>query len=312
MKKLVLFSLLISPFLGYSQQVNLIIHHKWMGNDFGLNLAGSTSDGEVFKFDLLKYYITGITLTHDGGQQTTIPNFVAIADASDVTTVLDLGTPAVNSIEGVEFFIGVDSARNHDDPSLAPLTDPLSFQSPSMHWGWASGYRFLLLEGRSGVAYDQVVQVHPLGDQNYFANNLTMTSILEGGDKNLHVVGEYQEALRGMTIMSGLIMHGFTDEAATAMINFRDNVFQPQILGMNESTVNTVQFYPNPTTGKVYIKNGTHNLKEILVQDCTGKTLFENKFSSDLTSFTLEEIGMYFIRCITNDGTISTQKLVVD
>jgi hypothetical protein len=308
-KQLFLFFFLIS-FLSYSQQVNLVIHHKWMGNDFALDVAGSTSDGEVFKFDLLKYYITGVTLTHDGGLQTTIPNFVAIADASNVTTILNLGTPAVNVIEGVEFYIGVDSARNHDDPSLAPLTDPLSFQSPSMHWGWASGYRFIILEGRSGVAYDQTVQVHSLGDQNYRAVNLSMTSILESGDKNLHVIGEYQEALRGMTIMPGLIVHGFNGEAATQTINFSNYVFHPQVLSLNENTENTVQFYPNPTTGKVHI-NGTENLKEISVRDCAGKLLLEIS-STDLSSFTLEESGLYFIQFTTLDGEIFNQKLIAE
>lgn len=308
--RLILTFLLLFPAFFRAQQVNLYIHHEWMGNPFALNTAGTTSDGELFKFTLLKYYISGVTITHDGGMTTQIPDFITIANAEDGVSILDLGTPAVNTIEGIEFYIGVDSIRNHEDPSLAPSTSPLSFQSPSMHWGWASGYRFILLEGLSGASYDQTVQVHSLGDQNYRAVNLNLTAEEIGGEKNIHVTGEYQEALRGMTIMGGLINHGFTGEAATATINFSQFVFSPKVLSIDENLSETVQVYPNPSTGKFSIK-GVENIESIQLVNLLGEIVFEQTTPS-VNNFEIDEKGMFLVNIQLTNGNSIIEKIIIE
>jgi hypothetical protein len=45
--------------------------------------------------------------------------------------------------------IGVGADRNNEDPSALPADDPLNIlNTDDMHWGWNTGYIFLMIEGR--------------------------------------------------------------------------------------------------------------------------------------------------------------------
>jgi hypothetical protein len=53
----------------------------------------------------------------------------------------------VGSYKGIKFSVGLDSATNHADPTVYPVTNPLAIQSPAIHWSWNSGYIFMMIEG---------------------------------------------------------------------------------------------------------------------------------------------------------------------
>ena len=78
--------------------------------------------------------------------ETAIPNKWVLVNASEATEV-DLGSHDVTNVEAVHFHIGVDSSVNHSDPASYPMGHPLAPVFPSMHWGWAAGYRFVAIEG---------------------------------------------------------------------------------------------------------------------------------------------------------------------
>ena len=68
----------------------------------------------------------------------------------------DFDTISVSSIENIAFLIGVDSVNNHLDPAIYQSNNPLSYQSPSMHWqmgispeSWS--YLFIVLEGNVDI-----------------------------------------------------------------------------------------------------------------------------------------------------------------
>lgn len=47
----------------------------------------------------------------------------------------------------ISFHLGLDSAINHSDPSLYGSDHPLSSFN-NMHWSWAQGYKFVIIEGK--------------------------------------------------------------------------------------------------------------------------------------------------------------------
>ena len=58
-----------------------------------------------------------------------------------------------------EFTVGVPARFNTQqgteamDISLYPETHPLSYQSPSMYWGWSFGYMYMIIGGGEGSNY---------------------------------------------------------------------------------------------------------------------------------------------------------------
>lgn len=78
-------------------------------------------------------------------------------NGNDVALIKDgqLSTDAVylnnSTIEAFRFDVGVDTAIYSGDPMDTSQVDPdspLALQVPSMYWSWATGYRFVSIEGQ--------------------------------------------------------------------------------------------------------------------------------------------------------------------
>ena len=74
---------------------------------------------------------------------------------------------------------------------------------------------------------------------------------------------------------------------------------------IGENNIHDLDLYPNPTSGVLNF-NGTTLLEAIQVVDNHGKIVFENNINSFKGSLDLSHLsrGIYFIKGITNSGTI--------
>ena len=91
--------------------------------------------GELVNIDRLEYYLSDMSVVHDGGQETPLNGAYVLADAF-VDEVHPLGlVSGVESVEGLKFKVGIDPENNHSDPVTWPQDHPLAPQVPSMHWG---------------------------------------------------------------------------------------------------------------------------------------------------------------------------------
>lgn len=78
--------------------------------------------------------------------------------------------------------LGIDSARNHADPSSFPTTSPLNIMNANdMHWGWNPGYIFMYIDAKidtipdGTVNLDHFISFHIGKDQ--FKQNVSFSSI---------------------------------------------------------------------------------------------------------------------------------------
>ncbi len=317
------FSLIVawlSPFLIFSQNtIQLTINHK-LGNDvFMYDETVQNNLEHDFKVQRLEYYISEISLIHDAGQETKIEDLWVLANASS-TTEVTLGEYDINEIEKIMFHIGVDSAHNHLDPAMWHATHPLAPKSPSMHWGWIGGYRFVAFEGDSGENMNQLFELHGLGDENYFQTEVELNVSAENNVLDIQLDADYTEGLRDIEIDDGLIVHGPNFEAKKCLENFRDHVFSPSSNTnsiQTEINNNTFNLYPNPivngiTTISLDLKSTI--LYNLVITSSEGKQFpvirhVKNNQTIDFSNF---PSGLYYIQLQRNNETILTRKVIVE
>jgi len=299
--------------------VNFNINHKLGTADFALNSASSNNMGHDFNVTRLEYYISEISIIHDGGTVTAIPNlWILVNAANGSSTSVDLGNHDVTNVEGVEFHIGVDEEHNHDNPANYSTGHPLAPTSPSMHWGWTAGYRFIAYEGKGGSNLDQTFQLHGLGDSNYHKTSVSISSVANNGSVTIGLDADYAKGLEGIALNSGVIVHGETGAARLAIENFRDYVFQASTTSVSTidiSEINSFEVFPNPTeTGvtNLLISSSKDLNYEVSVTDVLGRETqhFTNVSSNESIELELGNKGLYFISLIKEGKAVLNRKLL--
>lgn len=319
MKKIVLLiSLMLAAVMGQSQtNVMLKINHKLGTEDFAYGTVASNNLGHEFKAERLEYYLTQITIVHDGGTETAVPLEVValVQPGEEVSTSIALGSYDVTAIESVKFYIGVYEPINNQDPTLFPVDHPLGPKSPSMHWGWTAGYRFIAYEGVGGVGFSQMFQMHGLGNENYFQVTSEVDVEEVGGSLVMNINGNYAAGLNDIDLAAGTISHGTTGAAKKVLENWRDLVFGLYYVGIEETATHVNwSVFPNPSNGMVTVqfdeKTAIHHLQIVnplgeIVQ--TIATNNQQKFDLNLS-----QSGVYFIIALNDVGeTIATERVLI-
>lgn len=326
MKELLLFAIFsISTFVFVQGQttVSLQIHHRLGAKQFSLQSTARNNLNEEFIATRLEYYISDISVIHDGGQETAFKNLWILVNANN-ETVVELGNGGIEIVEGIRFFVGVGPDYNHLDPASYPADHPLAPQWPSMHWGWVSGYRFVAFEGFGGSAFNQIFQLHGLGDANYFETFVDVSAVAVDGKCKIEIDGDYERALEDISVASGVISHGEDMEAKQTLENFSQYVFsshEPLVAvgGLPEASILGMELFPNPVclndrASLVVTTSGDKNYG-MVVRDLSGRVVCEvaNGYQSNQTGY-LPNIGvpgLYFVQLMDESHIVSTSKLLV-
>ena len=106
------------------------------------------------------------------------------------------------NLSKINFFIGVDPDTNSEsemDFTERAAGDPLGQQNPSMHWGWAGGYRFLAIDGFADIDGDgefETQLTYHLGKDALLRNfSLSPNVMLEEGENKFEVIFDLNEFL---------------------------------------------------------------------------------------------------------------------
>ncbi|MFK7783542.1 MAG: MbnP family protein [Crocinitomicaceae bacterium] len=314
-------SLIAVAFIALSAdaQVNteLRIYHMLGTQAFQLSATAQNNMGYDFQVDRLQYYISNFSVVHDGGTETTISSdTIALMNAADGSfSTIELGSLNITTVEAVKFHIGVPQPTNNENPGLYGPDHPLAPQSPSMHWGWASGYRFLAYEGKGGMNFSQTFQMHGLGNSNYFQTTVSATGQMINGALVIALDADYVRGVEDINVSNGVIAHGVDQEDLTALENFRDYVFSSssQDLTASQEELDALNWdiYPNPSAGVIQIDvDDQVQFDRIRVTDALGQEIVVVSPSEGVTTIELNASGVYLVS-LENDGQILTTQRII-
>lgn len=317
-----LFLLLVSSItVGFAQtNVQLNIHHFMGESDFRYQGITTNNLNHEFDFTRLEYYIAEISLIHDGGQETSIPDYYILVDGASETTV-ELGEFDITNLEAIRFHVGVEEEANHSDPTAYPMDHPLAPRIPSMHWGWAFGYRFVAIEGNSGANLGQLWEIHALEDENYFQAEVLIERSAMNGQLTIDIDADYARALEDIDLDSGPIVHGGYDEARLTLENFQNHVFTASDLVSSTSGLtlaNGLYVFPNPvlpgmTPQFVMESSRPGALFEVKLVNVGGQVVreFPQVERNAVVSISDLRPGVYFLHVSSNGYPVARQKLIV-
>jgi hypothetical protein len=176
MKKLLFFTFTLLGLSSFGQKnVFVSLSPKFAGADLQLGVDYTSINGVALNLDHFDYYLSDLHVIHDGGQDLDLSDTVFLVEP--LNNVLYLGFLNVTTIEQLNFAVGVPAVVNTSagaeaiDISIYPEGHPLSFQDPSMYWGWTSGYMHMIIGGLAdsntdGIA-DALFELHNVGNNNY-------------------------------------------------------------------------------------------------------------------------------------------------
>ncbi len=297
------------------KNVFLTLTPKVEGTDLQMATNYTDLQGTVFNLDHFDYYVSNVEIIHDGGQSLLILDTVFLVEPQN--HVLYLGYHNVNEIEQVNFGIGVPSSINTQsgadaiDISAYPVGHPLSFQEPSMHWGWTSGYMFMIVGGNAdsnadGIA-DAYFELHNLGNSNY-ANVLlpVVPTNTSASQIDIFVNCNVDVWLKDIAIQSVGILHGTSGANADAMKNPETEAVFTQDASASISQ--------NAAAGKVYFNQEGPSVKVIWMDvinassykltDMNGKVIMNDIVSSDDGAALFNDLnnGVYMFRLFDAKG----------
>jgi len=139
--------------------ITMMVHHKVGTENFAYNTDFTDDFGNVYQFTRAQFYMSGAQLLdmNSAPAHTFSETYHVI---SPDAMLYDLGTVEQGHFHSILFDVGVDSATNHMDPTLYDASNPLAIQSPSMHWGWNPGYKFIVLEGLVDTDGDNIPETN--------------------------------------------------------------------------------------------------------------------------------------------------------
>jgi hypothetical protein len=316
--------ILLFPILGFSQKdLFLTLKPVFGTQDYQTQTNYVGNNGKVVKLEYLKYYLGDLSIVHDGGQILDLSESVYLI--GDTTFTLFLGQQTVNQIEEVNFLVGVPSRFNTEagalaqDISLYPETSPLSFQSPSMYWGWAAGYMHMVVEGKADGNNDQnpeaFFQLHNFGDHSQAP--VSLTNVIQTNTNatqidvllNCHI----DRWLNNINLASVGILHGEDGLNLEVMQNvLSQNVFdQPANASVTNLTKDIVQF--SSQQGAIQCAwTGLEKGLTLNLIDQSGSLLRSQSISGQgQFAWNALSAGIYFIQYTDQEGLNQSRQVYV-
>ena len=197
-------------------------HPKVGAEDFEFSKTYDIN-GVATQFGTAQFYAHGIELEYEDGTTKNIDDHLLVKAGQ---MMYSLGDVEEGTIKGIKFNVGVDTVNNgqtEDNFTSRSSDDPLSIQSPTMHWNWNAGYIFVKLEGvfdNDGDGTPETGFEYHIGKNEMLRNiDLTTSKEVMGESMELMINVDYAKFLEGVDLKATPIIHGMS---APFMDNVQD------------------------------------------------------------------------------------------
>jgi hypothetical protein len=309
---LFLFLLILGPSLLAQKSVFVNINPVFNEDPLQMGVELQHNNGEIYALDHFDYYVSDVLLTHDGGQLTTVQQAVYLVEPDN--HVLYLGLVNVENIEEIEFTVGVPNRFNTQqgieaaDISTYPESHPLSFQLPSMYWGWSFGYMPMIIGGSEGASYFELHSVGPTL-QRQVVLSVIQTNV-SASQINLELQCHVDRWVNGIELLTIGAAHGALPSNITAVDNvLTESVFTVSpMAGLIEFSSTSTIFF---SEGQLNYINIPARVKEICVYDQLGRILLSEAVDNqDSFAFDFSDKGLVFVLCRDAFGSILEKKTI--
>jgi hypothetical protein len=320
--RILLFTLLFSSSLTWGQK-NIFLHIDPLfgSQPFALNQTFTGNDGVAVSIEHFNYYLSDVKIFHDNGQQTNLLTDIWLITPTQHT--LYLGYFAIQQIDSINFTIGVPKRYNTQTGALAqdistyPEIHPLSFQSPSMYWGWSFGYMHMIAGGKADSNNDGVpnayFELHNLGNNNQQSVTLPAIQTTSGNQIDLHYNCHVDRWFNQMPLSSVGVLHGETGLNLSVM----QNVNTQDVFALNPAA--TIQENHNlfiswkQTPNEITI-HGIQNqgIENFQVFSNTGQKLLDVDVQNAVASIPLDRLssGFYLVSVQGSHGQFQSFRIV--
>ena len=293
---------------GQNKEVAVVINHLYDGEVLNFDNTYIVGDNIPIRFDRIEYYIHLNSLISNQNIATDLIDKYILVNANQNNYNIGEIELLDDDLISLNFNIGVEYNLNHADPSLQDSSHPLAPQFPSMHWGWAAGYRFAALEGMIDKNQDSVMetvfQYHPV-DDSYYSDTITSEGIIENENNlTIFINANYDRLIENIGTEQGGVYHGIHEENGLLMDNFsQNNVFTvPENLNLKETYVSNTVF-PNPFSNTIQLNLNENSI--VKVYNSLGLLVDEFKFDKGQQQINTETLlnGIYILSIHSKSGT---------
>lgn len=295
-------------------RTSFLFHNE--GQPFALNETITAYNGVDYSVQSMAFYMSRIKITHDGGQVTALDTNEVYYLNFNVPEII-LGSFNISQVEAITFDVGVPEYLNHLDISLYPDHHPLGFQNPTMHWGWASGYMHMVMNGKGDDNNDGVptafYELNCLGDGNVPTVTITTTATVNpDNSRTIFLICNVDEWLRGTDPATTGAMHGSDGVNITVMNNVENHpVFvspaTASLVGKEQITISVSQ----SSTGTELSWTDSHVASYRLL-DADGRIVDQGDSNEQQLLFTELSSGLHIVQLLNDkSGLIGTAKWIV-
>ena len=293
---------------GQNKEIAVVINHLYDGEVLNFDNTYIVGDNIPIRFDRIEYYIHLNSLISNQNIATDLIDKYILVNANQNNYNIGEIELLDDDLISLNFNIGVEYNLNHADPSLQDSSHPLAPQLPSMHWGWAAGYRFAALEGMIDKNQDSIMetvfQYHPV-DDSYYSDTITCNGIIENENNvTIFINANYNKLIENIGTDEGGVYHGIHEENGLLMDNFsRNNVFTvPENLNLKETYV-SIAVFPNPFSNTIQLNLNENSI--VKVYNSLGILVDESKLDKGEQRIDTESLvsGIYILYIQSKSGT---------